>query len=194
MERTSVSPDPAGIKALSHPVRLRILGLLRAEGPATSTTLATRLGLNSGATSYHLRQLAQHGFIEDDAGRGDARERWWRASHQSTRTDTASATTPEEHDTYDGYLQAIAIVFNERLQRSLEERRLLPHEWQEATTLSDWGLHLTPRRARQLVDTLQDLIDGWEEDDEDDEDASGFVVNLLAFPRPGVISQVEDDQ
>lgn len=192
MERSSVTPDPAGIKALSHPVRLRILGLLRNEGPATATTLATRLGLNSGATSYHLRQLAEHGFITDDSERGNGRDRWWRAAHQSTRTDTADATTPEEHDTYDAYLQAIAIVFNERLQRSLEERRLLPHEWREAGTLSDWGLHLTPRRARQLVDTLQDLIDGWDEDPEDDDDAAGFVVNLLAFPRPGTIALATD--
>ena len=61
---SSVTPDIAGLRALSHPVRLRMLGLLRTEGPATATTLAQRLDLNTGATSYHLRQLAQHGFIE----------------------------------------------------------------------------------------------------------------------------------
>ena len=67
---TSITPSPAALKALSHPVRLRMLGLLRIEGPATATSLAARLGLNTGATSYHLRHLAQHGFIVDDARAG----------------------------------------------------------------------------------------------------------------------------
>ena len=81
MELSRITPGPAGLKALSHPVRLRMLGLLRAEGPATATALAARLGLNSGATSYHLRQLAAHGFVEDDASRGNGRDPWWRAAH-----------------------------------------------------------------------------------------------------------------
>jgi DNA-binding transcriptional ArsR family regulator len=101
MERTAVYPDPEGLKALSHPVRLRILGLLRTEGGATATTLAARLGLNSGATSYHLRQLEKAGFIVEDAERGNGRDRWWRAAHQATRADSTTARTPEEQDTYD---------------------------------------------------------------------------------------------
>ena len=50
-----VVPDATALKALAHPVRLRMLGMLRVDGPATATQLAARLGLNSGATSYHLR-------------------------------------------------------------------------------------------------------------------------------------------
>ena len=64
-----------------------MLMLLRLEGPATATQLAQKLKLNTGATSYHLRQLAEHGFIEDDTERGDARDRWWKAAHQSTHAD-----------------------------------------------------------------------------------------------------------
>ena len=60
VDLTTITPDVAALRALGHPVRLRILGLLRADGPATATALAQRLGLNSGATSYHLRQLAAH--------------------------------------------------------------------------------------------------------------------------------------
>ncbi|MGB0191497.1 MAG: helix-turn-helix domain-containing protein, partial [Nocardioides sp.] len=50
-----MTPGPEQLKALTHPVRVRMLGMLRIDGPATSTTLAQRLGLNTGATSYHLR-------------------------------------------------------------------------------------------------------------------------------------------
>ena len=58
-----IALDAGSLRGLAHPVRLRMLGLLRTEGPATATRLAARLGLNSGATSYHLRQLATHGFV-----------------------------------------------------------------------------------------------------------------------------------
>src|SRR5689334_18050094 len=78
-----IVPDVTALKALAHPVRLRMLGMLRIDGPATATPLAARLGLNSGATSYHLRQLAQYGFIED-APATSRRDRWWKASHEIT--------------------------------------------------------------------------------------------------------------
>ena len=185
MERSSVSPGPEGLRALSHPGRLRMLGLLRTEGPATATTLATRLGLNSGATSYHLRQLEKHGFIEEDTSRGNARDRWWRAAHQATQTDIANATTPEEEDTLDAYLQAVTITYSEQLQRALEERRLVPREWQDASDISDWSLRLTPDRARELVETLHAVVEGWEEADADEPGVAPFRVNINAFVRPG---------
>lgn len=188
MERTSVTPGPEGLRALSHPGRLRMLGLLRTEGPATATTLAARLGLNSGATSYHLRQLAKHGFVVEDEERGNARDRWWRAAQQMTRVEPTTASTPEEHDTFDAFLQSVVIVYTERLQHSLEERRLLPLPWQEAGQLSDWTLRLTPERARQLVEALGAVVEGWAEEPDDSPDAKPFTVNLNAYLRPGVLA------
>lgn len=187
MELTSITPSPAALKALSHPLRLRLLGLLRTEGPSTATALAQRLDLNSGATSYHLRQLAEHGFVVDDAGRGNARERWWRAAHQATLTETV-VEDPEEQEVVDAYLQSVGIVYTERLQRALEERALLPREWLEASTFSDWGLRVTPKRAEQLVEAMVAVVQGWDEELED-EAAADFVVQLSAFPRPGVLGR-----
>ncbi|MER6207530.1 helix-turn-helix domain-containing protein [Streptomyces sp. NPDC001642] len=71
--------DPAALKALAHPLRLRILRHLGVSGPATSTTLAAALGENTGTLSYHLRRLEQGGFIEDVPDSPGGRERWWRA-------------------------------------------------------------------------------------------------------------------
>src|SRR6476469_11269065 len=104
MELTSITPTPQALRALSHPTRLRLLGLLRTDGPATATTLATRLGINTGQTSYHLRQLAQHGFVEDDAERGNGRDRWWKAAHQSTVTG-ALPDKPEDQAAMDAHMQ-----------------------------------------------------------------------------------------
>lgn len=77
-ERRTIS-DPGALKALAHPLRLRILRHLGTHGPATSTTLAAALGENTGTLSYHLRRLERGGFIEDAPEHPSGRERWWRA-------------------------------------------------------------------------------------------------------------------
>ena len=185
MDLTSITPSPQQMKALTHPVRVRMLGLLRIDGPATATTLADGLRLNTGATSYHLRQLAQAGFVAEATELGNARDRWWKAAHQTTTTDTAGPADPEARDTLDAYLQSVVVVTTERLQRSVEELPLLPEEWRDATTYSDWVVRLTPRRARamieQLVATMQEI------DEEDDDEAAPFVFQLNAYPYPGKV-------
>ncbi len=55
--------DATAIKVLAHPLRSRLLSLLRSAGPATATSLANRIGTNTGATSYHLRKLAGVGLV-----------------------------------------------------------------------------------------------------------------------------------
>ena len=186
MDRDPITPTPHQLRALAHPVRLRMLGMLRMDGPATATSLATRLGLNTGATSYHLRQLAQHGFITDDETRGNGRERWWRAAHASTRTDWEPADIdPEEQETRDAYLQTVAVVYSQMLQQAVEVRSSLAPEWRNAWTISDWRAQLTPDKARRLIELLSEDIEEFEEVPSDDPDSLPYVVMLHAFPRPG---------
>ena len=183
----SITPSAAGLRALSHPTRLKVLMRLRVEGPATATTLARELSLNTGATSYHLRQLAEHGFIVEDTERGDARDRWWKAAHQSTRANLSDRRDDEDAESAEAYLQSVALLYTETLMQAVGERRYLPEPWQRASTTSDWHLRLTAARAEQLVDRLSELIDGWDEEDDGTEGAGDFVVNLNAFPRPGTV-------
>ncbi|BFO21324.1 hypothetical protein SHKM778_77120 [Streptomyces sp. KM77-8] len=72
---------------------MRLLNTLRRNGPATASQLAARLGESSGATSYHLRQLAAHGFVEDAPEHGKGRERWWKAVHKGCGSTTLSSGT-----------------------------------------------------------------------------------------------------
>jgi DNA-binding transcriptional ArsR family regulator len=178
---SSITPDIAGLRALSHPVRLRMLTLLRGEGPATATTLAHRLDLNTGATSYHLRQLAQHGFIEEDTDRGNARDRWWRAAHESTRTDFRASGVVDSD--VEAYLTTVALMYADRMRAAVSEMPFLPPEWRTAGTLSDWEVRMTPAQAESLLRALVTTIEQTE--DSDAEDAAPFVVNLNAFVRPG---------
>ncbi|TAM90800.1 MAG: ArsR family transcriptional regulator, partial [Jatrophihabitans sp.] len=56
--------DAAALKALAHPLRVQILRVLQLRDQVSVTGLAEELGESTGATSYHLRQLARHGLVE----------------------------------------------------------------------------------------------------------------------------------
>jgi DNA-binding transcriptional ArsR family regulator len=71
--------DPASLKAFAHPLRMAMYSELQRLGSATASQLARALDESSGQTSYHLRQLERHGFVEDDPTHTGGRERWWRA-------------------------------------------------------------------------------------------------------------------
>jgi len=183
MEFSRVHPDLEGLKALAHPTRIRILTLLRLDGPATATTLARRLDLNTGATSYHLRHLARHGFAVEDSDRGNARDRWWKAAHSSTWTEDEKFTDPEGREALDAFIQAAAVNQNLALQTAVEERPLLSDQWRHASTVSDWMYRLTPERARELVERITAVFDDF--DDMDAPDAVPFRLQYAGFPVPG---------
>jgi len=188
VDTSSITPTPTQLRALTHPVRLRILGILRTEGSTTATALAQRLGLNTGATSYHLRQLAQHGFIVDDEERGNARERWWRAAHASTRTDVEKLTEPGDQEALDAYLQTVVVIYTQMLQQMIEDRATLSEEWRNASTMSDWRCRLNPEQATRLIETVETLIEEFEaaeELPEDDPDGVPYTIMFHGFPRPG---------
>lgn len=185
MKGESVTPNLTQLKALTHPVRVRMLGMLRIDGPATATSLATRLGLNTGATSYHLRQLAQHGFITDDPERGNARERWWKATHSVTNIKKDSLPDDTEgRETVDAALQSVVAYYTEMLQQAMAERPLLPDEWREASTFSDHVARLTSKQAEAAMKRALELIN----DVDDDPDGEAFVFQLQAFPMPGHVA------
>src|SRR5918994_7005385 len=69
--------DSGALRALAHPLRVRIYDILSQYGPQTASSLADRLGESSGSTSYHLRALAKQDLIREATDRGTGRERWW---------------------------------------------------------------------------------------------------------------------
>jgi predicted ArsR family transcriptional regulator len=70
--------DPKAIRALAHPLRLDLLELLTASGPATAAHCGRVLGHSQASCSFHLRQLAKYGFVEEAGPGQDRRERKWR--------------------------------------------------------------------------------------------------------------------
>lgn len=73
--------DPKAIRALAHPLRLDLLQLLGASGPATAAQCGRVLGASQASCSFHLRQLAKYGFVQEAGPGRDRRERQWRIAH-----------------------------------------------------------------------------------------------------------------
>ncbi|MFF4926659.1 ArsR/SmtB family transcription factor [Kitasatospora sp. NPDC001261] len=145
------------MRAMAHPVRMQLVGLLRKHGPSTATRLAEQLGLNSGATSYHLRQLAAAGFVEEDEERGNARERWWRSAHPLTVW-TVDDMADDELDTAAGFLRSVLAAHTQTAQRTLDAFETMPREWRRVTDLSDRVLQLTPAEAERLSGELFEVV------------------------------------
>jgi DNA-binding transcriptional ArsR family regulator len=192
-----IVPDATALKALTHPVRLRMLGLLRIDGPATATQLALRLGLNSGATSYHLRQLALHGFIEEAPG-PSRRDRFWRARHETT-TVLEPGAEGEALDVGIAFTQAALSWQVSQMQQAIEEYAELPEAWRRASTASDFTIPLTPAQAEALTKRLMETL--WEAMREAPalggplpEGVVPFSIMLHAFPYPGQVPHKEEPE
>lgn len=174
--------DPRNLKGLAHPLRVRILGSLREEGPATASMLAGRLGESSGATSYHLRQLSAFGFIEEDPNRGSQRERWWRAAQRSTWFDEKSVGTDAESRLLGAeYLRAIANGAASRTLEWIDSLPSAPGDWASVGTMSDYGLRMKPEEVRELAADIEKLIARYHVFDPETEAEPGEVYVAVQF-------------
>ncbi|MGW5736176.1 MULTISPECIES: ArsR/SmtB family transcription factor [Streptomyces] len=154
---------PRSLRGLAHPLRMQLLKSLRKEGPATASQLADRLGESSGSTSYHLRQLAAHGFVEDAPERGKGRERWWRAAHQGTRLDESLMHDPDPavRGAVSVYLHEVATFHATEVSTWIGTQHEWPPEWIESSDLSDYTLCLTPGLTTELAGKIDELIESY---------------------------------
>lgn len=151
--------DARGLKALAHPLRVRMLGTLRNDGPATATQLARRLGESTGTTSWHLRQLADNGFIEEDPDRGTKRDRWWRARARATELLVRDFTDqPELLGVIGTYLQSVLENSFARAADFIARVDEWTPAWQDAATFSDATLRLDPAGLQALNEELFAVI------------------------------------
>ena len=149
--------DPRALRAYAHPVRMKLVGLLRTEGPLTATRAAELLGESSGTCSFHLRQLAKYGLVEE-AGGGTGREKPWRATTTSTAWDAIAKTSEAAAAT--GLLNTVvAEGYFEQLMRWLEASPNEPPEWQDAVQLGDRILYVTADELAELGRRVQELVD-----------------------------------
>ena len=146
--------DATALRALAHPLRVRILDELSAYGPLTSSGLATRIGESSGVMSYHLRQLEKAGLVREDESLGTARERWWERRPGSIAMPEPSefpVASPERLATQlitDEWMRSREANFHEYLA---EGESVFGQEWLSIATSDTINLRLTPEQLHQLV-------------------------------------------
>ena len=154
--------DVRALRALAHPLRNRLLGLLRLDGPATASRLGRVVGESSGSTSYHLRQLAAYGFVEEVADQGTARERWWRARHRMTSWQAADVVAQEGGAEVQEEMTRLQLDGHARvLQAWQAQKDELPAEWMTVASLNDYALRVRPEEARALVAELNAVMTRW---------------------------------
>ena len=180
--------DPRTLRALAHPLRLQLLGILRTAGPATVSGLAESVGQAVPLVSYHLRQLADHGFIEEAPELAkDRRETWWKSSHEFTSWSiTDFLDTPERLDAIGVFQREVLQRHFERIQEFFAQAPSWSRDWLDASELSDVRVTVTPAELKELTAELWEVIDRWRHRDPAPEGAESAELIFYAFPiRPG---------
>ncbi|HEU4424481.1 MAG TPA: helix-turn-helix domain-containing protein [Pilimelia sp.] len=143
--------DAETLRAVAHPIRSKLLGLLRYEGPATASALGRRIGESSGSTSYHLRQLARYGFVEEDPDQPNRRDRRWRAAQPFTSWSRAELSADAEGRQVSDALERRQLLGAiEAFQRWFSGPERLDAAWMDAGGAFDDLLRLTPSQIAQL--------------------------------------------
>ncbi|MET7536675.1 winged helix-turn-helix domain-containing protein [Streptomyces sp. NPDC005507] len=143
-----IPPHGARRPLPDHPIRIALLDLLAEVGTVTSTEAAARLGHSSGLCSFHLRQLARYGLIEE-APPTDGRARPWQLRWESDHlTDQAGAVefTPLAHGLED-----------ESSWHHLAHLEQVPAAWRHDESFSA-VLRLSPGEVSQLVASIRQLM------------------------------------
>lgn len=150
---SQVHPGRIGL-ALGHPLRVALLGLLAQRATLTSTEAARELGESSGACSFHLRQLARYGHVEEVPGaRGRARP--WRLAAPAGRAgpDGRPAGGSDEFGALARELE------NEGYRRWLAHREAAPPGWPDEAFST--VLHLTPAELAEVAAAIREVIAGY---------------------------------
>jgi hypothetical protein len=145
--------DPKALRAYAHPVRMKLIVALRTRGPLTATQAGRLLGESSGTCSFHLRQLAKYGLVEE-AGGGTGREKPWRATTTSTSWDELPET-PEAAAAVSLLTETVAQWYFAEVMRWLEIRAGEGEEWQRAAFIGDRFLWVT---ADELAEVGAQLL------------------------------------
>lgn len=153
--------DLESLKGLAHPLRVQLLDALSVHGPATASGLAERLGESSGATSYHLRQLARHGFVREVEGRGTGRERWWERMPggiqlSATQLERSPAAQAAARLVLGEWERNRSELLHDFLARGMQE---LPEVWIDSSAVTTANLRLTAEQLAEVVERWMEFVD-----------------------------------
>lgn len=177
--------DPRTMRALAHPVRLSLIEALTLEGQLTATQAADLVGESPSSCSFHLRQLAKYGFVEE-AGGGTGRQRPWRLKTVGTRLAVSESTAPDAAVA----ARQLSQMYHERALARLRawwaSEHAFPPEWREAAESDETIWWVTPEELRDLTGQLAELVFAYRERllDPAQRPRDAVPVEFLAFAFP----------
>jgi len=151
-----VLSDARRLRALTHPVRLALLRQLMLSGPLTATEAGELIGESPTTCSFHFRQLAKYGVVEE-AGGGKGRARPWRMT--TTGLSVTAREDPASQLAADALLRMVRQRQIEQYWTWLNTRSGYPRRWQDATEDSEYIFHLTVQELEQLSKDLTAIVE-----------------------------------
>lgn len=136
------------MRALAHPLRLRLLTLLTREGTLTSTRASRLTGESTGSCSFHLRQLAKYGYVEPAEG-GQGRERPWKAVNLDLRWSAVQPDAERDAAAQEMVRQLVGRDLAD-LDAHLRSGDREPERWREAAQMSSGLLFMTVEELEQF--------------------------------------------
>jgi DNA-binding transcriptional ArsR family regulator len=155
--RSARLTGPQALRGYAHPTRLTLMALLRLDGPQTATQAARATGESVASCSFHLRQLAKYGLVEQ-AGGGQGREKPWRATAMVTDWDPVSPEDPVAAAAGQALQLALAERYFELTARWVRAQPGEGPEWREAAQVGDSLLYLTAAELRDLGGKIEGLL------------------------------------
>jgi predicted ArsR family transcriptional regulator len=178
--------DPRVLRAIAHPVRSRILTELDAAGSLRAADVAGLLGIPANSASFHLRQLARFGLVEEDpAAARDKRDRVWRATEEA-----GFNVSLGEIEKAPGGKAAAAVFLR---TKAAWAHHLVDEAYGEdrtkgiARSVTEQSVRLTKEESIQLTEELADVVEAWRlrnQSNEDDERLTYHVFQIIQpFPH-----------
>ncbi|MCW2879228.1 MAG: transcriptional regulator [Sphaerisporangium sp.] len=179
--------DSRVLAALAHPLRRRLMDVLKVYGPSTASMLAERTGQAVANVSHHLRVLGASELIEEapELAR-DRRERWWRLVSAGVRWTTADFGDDPAAAAIASAAESLNLDHHVNLVRAWyaagEDERAV---WQNAPFSTDKWLRLTPAELAELEHQIIDVLGRWATREAPDDGERRDPVFVFAFGVPG---------
>lgn len=177
--------DPRELRALAHPTRLAALEVLgRADVSLTATQIGERLDESASSMSYHLRQLAKYGFVEEADRDGAGRQRPWRLLQRNLSWSTSRKGAGEHDIAARELLFSFLERFIGRVSQWARDEPLLPQPWREVTGPTQTRIYVTAEELSELTVTLVQLVRRFDRPDPADRPSGAEAISLTIFPVP----------
>jgi DNA-binding MarR family transcriptional regulator len=180
------------LRGLAHPARSRILDEMSATGPMRAADIARELGIPANQASFHLRQLAKYGLVEEAPGEArDRRDRVWQlVAEQGLFIDQ------KEMEALPGGPASLGVWRRQAMARAhhaVDTAYLRQRDAETTIAVTDLTLRLTKAEAGELTAELHEVLLRWAERTRGRDAARrSYLLMQILQPHPETLAPSTD--